>query len=303
VFPMLRIRPSLFSMARLREVSRFSAYMLVQDASVKMNYATDPIVIAAVMSTGAVAIWTVAQRLADVVLQLTNQLNYVMFPIVVDCDTAQRHDRLQELLVQGTRLSIATTVPVAGALAILARPVVLGWTGHEYAAAATIVQILALVVLVRVGSWTASTVLQGAGHHRLLAISNIIGAAINVGLSVAFIRLWGLPGVAIATLIPISIRATGIIIPVACRRVGLSLARFARTAVWPAVWPACITLGLLTMVRQAGGDSLGHAVLLGGVFGLLYAALFLGVAISRTDRERYLGKLRSIARNPVLEAA
>ena len=303
VFPMLRIRPSLFSKARLHDISRFSVYMLVQDASVKLNYATDPIVIAAALSTGAVAIWTVAQRLADIVLQMTNQLNYVMFPIVVDCDTAQRHDRLQELLVQGTRLSIATTVPVAGALAILARPVVLGWTGHEFVAAATILQILAAVVLVRVGSWTASTVLAGAGHHRLLAISNIIGATINVGLSIWFIRLWGLPGVAIATLIPVSIRAAGIIIPVACRRVGMSLPRFARTAVWPAVWPACITLGALMTVRQAGAGSLGRGVLLGGIFGLLYAALFLGVAISRTDRERYLGKLRSIARNPMLEAA
>jgi len=303
VFPMLRIRPSLFKMARLREVSRFSVYMLVQDASVKMNYATDPIVIAAVMSTGAVAVWTVAQRLADVVLQLTNQLNYVMFPIVVDCDTAQRHDRLQELLVQGTRLSIATTLPVAGALAILAHPVVMGWTGHDFIAAAAIVQILAIVVLVRVGSWTASTVLAGAGHHRLLAISNIIAATANVLLSIVLVRMIGLPGVAIATLIPVSIRAAGIIMPVACRRVGMSIGRFFATAVWPAVWPGCITLGLLAMVRAAGAGSLGHAVLLGGAFGVLYAVIFLGAAISRADRDRYLGKLRSIARNPLLEAA
>jgi len=303
VFPLLRIRPSLFSMTRLREVSRFSVYMLLQDASVKMNYATDPIVIAATVSTGGVAVWTVAQRLADVVLQLTNQLNYVIFPIIVDCDTAQRNDRLRELLVLWTRLSIATTLPVAGALAILAHPVVIGWTGHEYAAAAVLVQILACVVLVRVGSWTASTVLAGAGHHRLLAISNIVGAIINVGLSIWFIRLLGLPGVALATLIPVTVRAIGIIIPVACRRVGISLTRFAATAVWPAVWPACITLSLLFSVRSLGAGSLGHAVLLGGAFGLIYAVIFLGVAVNRADRDRYLGKLRSIARNPLPEAA
>jgi O-antigen/teichoic acid export membrane protein len=303
VFPLLRIRPSLFKVARLREVSRFSVYMLVQDISVKMNYATDPMVIAAVLATGAVAVWTVAQRLADIVLQLTNQLNYVIFPIVVDCDSAQRDDRLRELLVQGTRLSLATTLPVAGALALLSRPVVLGWTGKDFVDAATIVRILALVVLVRVGSWTASTVLQGAGRHRLVSVSNLVAATVNVALSIVLIRFYGLPGVALATLVPVTIRAAFVITPAACRRAGISIARFAGTAVWPAVWPACITLGLLAIVRDAAATSLGRAVLLGGAFGLFYAALFAGAAISRADRERYFGKLRSLARRPLLEAA
>ncbi len=77
VFPLLQIRPSLFRLARLREVTGFGAFMLIQDVSNRMNYATDPMVIAAFLSTGAVAVWAVAQRLADVVMQLTNQLNEV----------------------------------------------------------------------------------------------------------------------------------------------------------------------------------------------------------------------------------
>ena len=87
---MLRIRPALFRRARLREATGFSVYMLIQDAANKVNYASDPIVIAAVLSTGAVAVWTVAQRLADLVLRLTNQLNESLFPVVVDCDSARR---------------------------------------------------------------------------------------------------------------------------------------------------------------------------------------------------------------------
>ena len=118
VFPLLRIRPTLFRWSRMREMAQFSVYMLVQDVSTRVNYAADPIVIAAFISTGAVAVWTVAQRLADVVLQLTNQFNYVLFPVVVDCDTAQRDSRLRDLLLQGTRLSLATTLPIAGSLIV-----------------------------------------------------------------------------------------------------------------------------------------------------------------------------------------
>lgn len=303
VFPLLRIRPSLFRRGRLKELTGFGAWMMVQGAATKVNYASDAVVIGAFLSTGSVAIWTIAQRLADAVLQLTNQLNYVLFPIVVHADASGRNDRLTEVLVQGTRLSLATIIPVAGSLALLAEPVVVGWTGPQFAGAAVIVKILAAVVLVRVGSWTANTILQGTGAHRLVAVSYLTTAVINVGLSVLLIRWLGLPGVALATLIPVSVRALVVVIPVACARVGMPLTRFLAAAVWPAVWPALVVLGTLAMVRNPASTSLVRALLQGATAGLVYAILFVGVAIGRRDRTRYLGKLRSLAGWPALEAA
>jgi len=156
---------------------------------------------------------------------------------------------------------------------------------------------------VRVGSWTANTVLLGAGSHQLVATSNSISAGINVALSVLFIRWWGLPGVAIATLLPVTARAVFVVIPVACARVGMSLSTFFATAVWPAVWPAFLVLGGLAMLRNPASTSLFYALLEGAIAGLLYTILFLGVAIGPRDRTRYLGKLRSLAGWPQLEAA
>jgi O-antigen/teichoic acid export membrane protein len=303
VFPLLRIRPTRFRKSRLRELTGFGAWMMVQAAACKVNYGSDPVVIGAFLSTGSVAVWTVAQRLADAVLQVTNQLNYVLFPIVVGADTSQRNDRLAEVLVQGTRLSLATILPVAGSLALLADSVVVGWTGQQYAAAGIIVKILALVVLVRVGSWTANTVLLGAGSHQLSAISNSITAVINVVLSIGLIGWMGLPGVALATLVPVTLRAVLIVIPVACARVGMSLTAFFSAAVWPALWPAIVVLGGLAIVRNPASTSLFHALLEGAIAGVCYTVLFVGFAIGRRDRTRYLGKLRSLAGWPQLEAA
>ena len=303
VYPLLQIRPSLFRLARLREVTRFSVYMLIQDAANKMNYMTDPMIIAAVLTTGAVAVWTIAQRLADMVLRLTNQLNEVLFPVVVDYDTGRHDARLRELLVQGTRLSLATTLPVVGSMALLAEPVVVGWTGPTYRPAALVLQILSVVVLIRVGSSTAATVLRGAGHHRLLALSNMAAALVNIGLSLLLIRTYGLPGMAVATLIPVTVRAAVVLVPVACSRVGISLWQFASAAVWPAAWPAVIGLGALAAVKGSASASLAHAVGYGALVGLVYGILFLGLAVGREDRTRYLGKLRSITGRPSLNAS
>jgi hypothetical protein len=94
-----------------------------------------------------------------------------------------------------------------------------------------------------------------------------------------------------------------IILPTACRRVGLPLLRFLRTAIWPAAWPAVLTLGGLIVLRGTTSTSLWLAVLKGAVVGVVYAVLFLGVAVGREDRNRYLGKLRMIAGRPLLKAA
>lgn len=302
VFPLLRVRYSLFSRARLREVTGFSVYILIQNGSNKINYATDPVLIGAFVSTAAVAVWTVAQRLADMVLRVTNQLNDVLFPVVVECDSTQRDDRMREVLVQGTKISLGLAVPVAGVLGMLAEPVILGWTGPRFAESILLLQILVVVVLVRVAGATAATVLKGGGHHRLLAWSNSVAATANVVLSIILLKVYGLPGVALATLIPIVVRSVVVLIPVACRRVGVPVQTFLMQAIWPALWPAAISLGLLGAVRGEVRSFLDCA-LYGGAAVLIYATLFVGIAIGREDRQRYVTKLRNISGLPALRTA
>lgn len=303
VFPALQVRYSLFRRTRLRELTSFSVYMLMQTIGNKLNYATDPVVVGAFVSTGAVAIWTVAQRLADMVLRITHQLNEVLFPVIVDCDSTQRDDRLRDVLVQGTKISLALAVPIAGTLALLAEPVVLAWIGPQFAEAEILVQILVAVVLVRVGSATAATVLKGAGHIRLLAWSTGVSSVVNVALSVVLLHLYGLPGVAIATLIPVVVRAVLVLLPVACERVGMTVRAFIAQAVWPPVWPGLVSLGLLFMVREYVAASLLQCALYSVATGFVYTVLFVGVAIGRDDRRRYVAKLRDRKGVPALNAA
>src|SRR5206468_10561619 len=86
VFPALSLRPSLFQWSRVRELTGFSIYVSIIDWSNKLNYSVDAIIIGAFLSTAAVTLWTVPQRLAEVLQRLTNQLNGVLLPVVVDSD-------------------------------------------------------------------------------------------------------------------------------------------------------------------------------------------------------------------------
>ena len=108
VFPELDLSAANFRRARLREVTSFSVFMLIIDWANKMNYSIDAVVIGIMLGTTAVAIWSIGQRLAEVTQRLTNQLNDILFPNVVDHNASSRTDRLQTLFLIGTRLSLAT---------------------------------------------------------------------------------------------------------------------------------------------------------------------------------------------------
>jgi len=295
VFRELHIRPSLFRLARLRELSTFSVYMCVIDWARKLNYSMDAVVIAAFMNTTAVAVWSVAQRIIEVMLRLTIQLSDVLFPAVVDNDVARRLNRLQAILLVGTRLSLATVTPMAVAIMLLARPLVEAWVGPAFAGSAIVLQLLALTVIVRVGNATATTLLKGAGDHRLVAITNLVTGIANVLISVILVRPLGLVGVALGTLIAVGAAALFVVFPAGCRRVQLPLRRAVAEAVWPAAWPASVMTVYVTLTRSLVGDTILAVGVEIAAAVLVYAATFLFFAIGRDERRLYLSKAYELA--------
>jgi O-antigen/teichoic acid export membrane protein len=291
-FPGLEIRPKHFRWTRLREVTGFSAFLLLIDFANRLNYSTDTIVIGAFMSTTAIAIWAVAQRLIELAYRVTDPLNGALFPVIVDSDAVGRGDRLRLVLLQGTKLSLGMVIPVVTVLCLLAHPLVMGWVGPSFSGSVPIIYILAAAVLFRVGAATSTTTLKGAGRHRLLALSHVTIAITNLVLSVMLVRFLGLVGVALGTMIPLGLVTILVLFPAACRRVDLPINQALRKAVWPAVWPAGSIVVYLMITRSFAGGGLifvaGQAI----TAGFIYLAIFMWLATDRDERQWYLSKVK-----------
>jgi O-antigen/teichoic acid export membrane protein len=301
VFPALRIRLKSFSWVRLREVTGFSVFILLIDLANKLNYSTDTIVIGIFLSTVAVAVWAVAQRLIEIVQRITDQLNSALFPVVVDSSTIQHTERLQKILLQGTRLSLAMVVPLATGLALLARPAVITWVGADFAGSIPIIHVLSIAVAIRVGNATSSMILKGSGEHRLLAIANIVMAVSNLLLSLLLVQWYGLIGVAVGTLLPLMAVSLLVVFPAACRRVQMRRSEVIRKAVWPATWPALIMAGFLLMTRNIFDTGWTRLFVQTATAGTIYVGLFLRFAISESERDWYFTHIRRLInpRSPV----
>ena len=157
------------------------------------------------------------------------------------------------MLLEGTRLSLATVVPIALVLIVLAEPLIRAWIRQpKILGAAPVIQILAFAVALRVGNATSTTLLKGAGQVRHVAMVNIGTGLVNLALSALLINPFGLVGVAIGTLIPIAFSSIFVLFPGACRRVDVPVATAASaSAVWPAAWPAFVAGLLLAVTRDS----------------------------------------------------
>jgi O-antigen/teichoic acid export membrane protein len=291
VFRGMHIRVGSFRRERLREVTGFSVFMLLIDWADKLNYSVDAIVIGVFLSTSAVAVWTVGQRLAEVTQRLTNQLNEVLFPTVVDHDSAARLDRLRAIFVQGTRLSLATVVPMGGGLILMADWLVRAWVGPGFGGSVVVLQLLALTVIVRVGNATAGMLLKGAGEHRLVAFTNVGAAIVNLGLSIALVRPFGLPGVAIGTLVPVALASSMIVFPAGCRRVNLSVWRGLAEAVWPSLWPAAVMTAFVLATRDLVPPNLFAIALELALAAAIYGVVFVCFGLTAAQRQVYLTRI------------
>jgi O-antigen/teichoic acid export membrane protein len=296
VFPALSLSPALFLWSRVRELTSFSTYVAIIDWSNKLNYSIDAIIIGAYLSASAVALWTVPQRLAEMLQRLTNQFNGVLFPVVVDSDAGRKPERLRVIFIEGTRLSLVAVVPLAGAMFLLMGPLIQSWVGPRFTESIVVAQILICVVAIRVGNATATTVLKGAGEHRLLAFANAGAALANVALSLLWIRRFGLIGQAYGTLIPVAVTSIAVLWPAACRRVGIGALEAFRCAVWPTLWPVAAMALVIIPLRDALPARLYSVALAGAAGAIAYAVTFLALAVKRDERRVYLAKATEIVR-------
>jgi O-antigen/teichoic acid export membrane protein len=283
VFPELQIRRTLFRRDRLRDLTGFSVYVAIVDWATRLTYATDSFYLGVFMNTTAVGVYAIAQRLSEALFNLTYQLHTFLMPAVVHRALDSTIDSQRSLLVTATRFQLAIAVCLCGGVAALADPLIRAWIGPAWEPSVRVTQLLAFVVVLRAWIAMPTTMLQGTGHHKYVAVVTSIAAVANLVLSIPLVKFWGLVGVAVGTIVPVSICAA-IIFWKACASVELGIGQGVRRIVWPTVWPALTVFALHAWTRDALSPNLLPVLGRLAFGGLLYAGLFVLVGVDQDER-------------------
>jgi hypothetical protein len=109
--------------------------------------------------------------------------------------------------------------------------------------------------------------------------------------------MFGLPGVALGTLLPLTCVSVFVFVPAACRRAELPVWTYVRTGVWPTIWPMAPVGVVLWMMRDGIGIHLWSVGSAAVVAGAAYAVIVVSLALDGKTRDWYIRKLTAVLRD------
>jgi O-antigen/teichoic acid export membrane protein len=295
-FPAMRLSPSRFSTAQVREVTAFSLYLFLISIAIHVGTNIDNLIVGAYLGTSAIAVYTVAIRLAEYQRQLCGQFSGFLFPLVVRFDASRDVEALHATLLDGSRIALGLVAGVTLCLVAFGDQIVALWMGPGFAASLPPLYVLVLAGIVMVGQGPAGTILLATGRHRLVALASLVDILLNIGLSVALVSRYGLMGVALGTALPYAVLNVGLLVPAACRTLHVPLRRFGAVVLTPslvALLPAAALAVFLRVTTNPGS----FILVLGqsAIVGVVYVGVFCGFGLRAADRARYVDSVRRAA--------
>jgi O-antigen/teichoic acid export membrane protein len=286
VAPDLKLQWRAIDSGQLRTVAAFSSSTFVTNLAGQLRSKTDEFVIAAFLPVAAVTPYALANRLSETAQIFAQQFTKVLLPVASALDATQAQTQLRSLYILGTRLALAIFLPLACVLVVLAQPLLALWVGSQYAGSTTLVLILTLARLLATSQWPALAVLTGTARHRPLAVFAILSGVGNLLLSILLVQRLGLIGVALGTLIPVSVETFCFAMPYALRSIGVSR-REAAARMWgPALIPALPAGLVLIWLQRALSPTSLFAVTATAAVGLLtYAVIYLAMGACAEERQ------------------
>jgi O-antigen/teichoic acid export membrane protein len=105
---------------------------------------------------------------------------------------------IKTAMVRVTKLSLLLAAPISVVFLIMGENFISLWVGNDYGERTVLVlSILTIGSSVAIGHLAINSILYGLSRHNIIAYVRIAEAAVNIILTVMFIKYWGIVGVAL----------------------------------------------------------------------------------------------------------
>ncbi len=276
----------LISWQQLRTVLSYSWSLFLGQLAGQFQTKSDEIVIGGLLPISSVTPYALGRRLSEIPQALSSQFMKILLPLASTLHAENDQTSLRAMYLTSTRLALASFLPISCSIVILARPLLTVWVGAEYADAAPIVLILSIASLIDTIQWPAGAILQAMAHHRLLAFISICSGLVNLLLSIALVRRFGVVGVALGTLIPTTIESLFFMMPYAMRVIGVTARESLMEICLPAFVPVIPMIFVLYGLREyIAPSSLISIALISATGILVYILGYLSFRTNTIERQ------------------
>jgi O-antigen/teichoic acid export membrane protein len=239
----------------------------------------------------AVATYAVALKIAENAYLSAKQFTNLLGPLAAELKEKGEETKIRFILVNCTKFAMAPGVMLAVAMYAVGRETLGYWVGQDFAVAGAVLMVLLTAVALEMAVLTSSAVLSMTGHHAVIARAAIVGAILNIGLSVLLARSLGLIGIALGTLAATVLVGAGVIMW-ACKLHRVAYASYLAHALVPALLPAISQYALTVALKNwFAPHSLMSTISLATPGVILYVLVFWFLSIERSEKDLLVSTL------------
>lgn len=202
VLPFVRIKFSYLHKSMLRTLLGFSSVMFIMSICSVLIYETDRVVIGIFLTVGTITYYEATLRMHALVRQVHGLMGSAIMPAASELDATNKNASMQELLLKGSKYTVAVVLPVTIALLIMAKPFLVYWMGPDFGSVALVAQVFIFYWLVNANTGIPGAILVGTNKIRLILWYTISVTIANLILSIILVQKIGLIGVVLGTTIP-----------------------------------------------------------------------------------------------------
>jgi O-antigen/teichoic acid export membrane protein len=186
--------------AVVREMFGFTNDLLVLRINGIVYNNMDKWIIGASLATSAVAEYDIANRVHGLAAMVMSLASSAVVPAASALDATDSRQQLRNLMVRGTKYTLALTLPVVCAIAVLARPLLAHWISPAHASLSIYVQLFMAYLLFWAMTPVYWNMLVGVKETRPMVRIQLVSVALNLILTVVLVRRVGLAGAMLGTL-------------------------------------------------------------------------------------------------------
>ena len=187
------------SRTRYRELLAFSVPLAISGSFGIVTKNSDRFLLGVFDVSSAVAVYDIAFILSQFILFFGPVLNYLFQPIMSEYDAENDYQRMDKLYKIITRWLVILTFPVFALLVLFPELVLETFFGAEYRAGGFALMLLAIGLYATRFVGLSGSFLTATGDTKVLMYVSGATAALNFGLNILLIPIFGIVGAAIAT--------------------------------------------------------------------------------------------------------
>jgi O-antigen/teichoic acid export membrane protein len=241
------ISPEHFNIEQAKLLISPSLYFLLLQLSGALIWATDNIIISYQMGVAEVPPYAIAFKIFTLVIGVVSVLTANLLPTITAHNTQKNAEALRVIYTQASKLCLGLGLLICALLLLCGGQLITLWVGVDNYVGNSTFWIFVALTFVSIFLWPADAILVASSAHKGYSRMVLLEGCVNILLSIWWIQLWGLFGVAFATLVTRFCTSMWFMIYAANRHVELSIFTFLSKVVKPFVYP-CAAISLLFML-------------------------------------------------------